>query len=149
MTAPAIRVKAMLVAPNLERTAHAVSRNSPTLENPDGYHRLIGGSVEFGEGHRETIIREVREELDAEIHSLTLLGVVENIFEIDGTAGHEIVFLYSGELEPPPAEVGATLIESDGAVMPVVWRAFADEAEPLPLYPVDARSWLAAVRGAN
>lgn len=33
--------------------------NSPTEENPDGYHRLIGGSVEMGETHREAIVREI------------------------------------------------------------------------------------------
>ena len=39
-----IRVKAMLIAPNTGRTAHAVSLNAPTIENPAGYHRLIGGT---------------------------------------------------------------------------------------------------------
>jgi len=31
-----IRVKAMLVAPNRDLTAHAVSLNAPTQENVDG-----------------------------------------------------------------------------------------------------------------
>ena len=39
-----IRVKAMLIAPNLEHTAHAVTLNAPTVENPRGFHRLIGGN---------------------------------------------------------------------------------------------------------
>ncbi len=149
MTSAAIRPKAMLVAPNLGRTAHVVSLNPPTLENPDGYHRLIGGSVEFGESHREAIVREVREELSAEIADLTYLGAVESIFAIDGAPGHEMVFLYTGTLHPAPAELGGSLTESDGAVMPVVWRAFDDDAEPLPLYPAAARRWLVAARGAN
>lgn len=50
-----IRVKAMLIAPNDAFTAHAVSLNPPTAENPNGYHRLIGGSVELGESHRDAI----------------------------------------------------------------------------------------------
>ena len=137
-----IRVKAMLVAPNVDGTGHAVSLNAATAENPDGYHRLIGGSVEFGETHREAIVREVDEELGATIHDLEYLAAVENIFRIDGVLGHEIVFLYSGRLEPQPAEVSATLTESDGSVVPVRWRPVADEAEPLPLYPAGVLPWI-------
>lgn len=130
-----IRVKAMLVAPNAQGTAHAVSVNSSTAENPGGYHRLIGGSVELGETHIDAVRREVREELSAAIRDLSYLGVVENIFRIDGEVGHEIVFVYTGTLDPEPAATGATLMESDGAVVPVVWRGFDDDAEALPLYP--------------
>jgi ADP-ribose pyrophosphatase YjhB (NUDIX family) len=130
-----IRVKAMLVAPNMQGTAHAVSVNAATAENPDGFHRLIGGSVELGETHIDAVRREVREELSAAIHELSYLGVVENIFRIDGEVGHEIVFVYTGCLDPEPAAEGATLTESDGMVVPVVWRSFDDDAEALPLYP--------------
>lgn len=130
-----IRVKAMLVAPNVQGTAHAVSVNAATAENPGGYHRLIGGSVEVGETHIDAVRREVREELSATIRDLSYLGVVENIFHLDGDVGHEIVFVYTGRLDPEPAAEGATLTESDGAVVPVVWRSFDDAAEVLPLYP--------------
>lgn len=130
-----IRVKAMLVAPSADGAAHAVSLNPPTSEHPLGYHRLIGGSVEPGESHREAIVREVREELAAAIRDLTYLDVVENIFRINGVLGHEVVFVYSGCLEPEPARIGATLTESDGSVVPVVWRPFDDQDEPLPLFP--------------
>jgi len=54
----------------------------------------IGGRVEFGESSRQAIIREVREELGAEILDLELLGVLENLFTFDGGPGHEIVFVY-------------------------------------------------------
>lgn len=139
-----IRVKAMLIALNDDGTAHAVSLNRPTAENPQGHHRLIGGSVELGETHHDAIVREVDEELGARIHDLTYLSAVENIFRIDGELGHEVVFLYAGRLDPPPAPAGATLTEIDGSVVPVVWRPVDDEHEPLPLYPAAARDWLAA-----
>ena len=61
--------------------------------------------------------------------------MVENIFQLDGEIGHEIVFVYTGRLDPEPAATGATLIESDGSVVPVVWRSFDDDVEALPLYP--------------
>ena len=141
-----IRVKAMLVAPDVDLTAHAVSLNPPTAEHPTGYHRLIGGSVELGESHRDAVVREVHEELGATIRDLTFLAALESIFRIDGTLGHEVVFLYSGRLEPQPAREGATLTEIDGSVVPVVWRPFDDDAEPLPLFPAAAVEWVRAVR---
>lgn len=137
-----IRVKAMLIAPNDDFTAHAVSLNPPTRENPDGYHRLIGGSVEPGESHRDAMLREVNEELGATIRDLDFLTTVENVFRIDGTLGHEIVFLYSGRLDPLPALADAFLTEADGSVAPVVWRPFCDEQESLPLYPSATVPWV-------
>jgi ADP-ribose pyrophosphatase YjhB (NUDIX family) len=137
-----IRVKAMLIAPNEELSAHAVSLNMPTAENPGGYHRLIGGSVQLGESHRDAIVREVHEELGATVHDITYLAAVENIFRIDGELGHEIVFLYSGRLDPPPATANATLTEIDGNVVPVVWRSFREDDESLPLYPTAALAWV-------
>jgi ADP-ribose pyrophosphatase YjhB (NUDIX family) len=136
-----IRVKAMLLAPNPARTAHAVSLNPPTAEHPAGYHRLIGGSVELGETHRDAVIREVREELGADVDDLELVDVIENIFRIDGHLGHEIVFVHTGRLDPLPAPSGATLTESDGSVVPVVWRPLDDHAEALPLYPAVPGGW--------
>jgi ADP-ribose pyrophosphatase YjhB (NUDIX family) len=43
---------------------------------------------------RDAIVREVEEELSAEITELELLGVLENVFRFDGSPGHEIVFVY-------------------------------------------------------
>jgi len=132
----------MLIAPNTDFTAHAVSLNAPTKENPDGYHRLIGGSVELGELHRDAICREVAEELGATVANLSLLTTIENIFTMDGELGHEIVFVYSGRLIPEPAAQGATLTESDGTIVPVVWRSISGDGETVPLYPSAVEPWV-------
>ncbi|PKH38929.1 NUDIX domain-containing protein [Nocardioides alpinus] len=142
-----IRVKAMLVALGPDGTRHAVSRNPPTRENPDGYHRLVGGSVELGETHRAAIEREVGEELGATIDDLTFLAAVESIFQINGVLGHEIVFLYSGRLDPQPVSSGATLTESDGSVVPVVWLPLNDADPVLPLYPAAVAPWITGLPG--
>ena len=55
----------------------------------------VGGRVEFGEVSRDAIVREVREELSADITELELLGVLENVFRFRGSPGHEIVFVYN------------------------------------------------------
>lgn len=137
MLADHIKVKAMIIAPSADGTAHAVSVHGRSQENPEGFHRLIGGSVELGETAREAMIREVDEELGASISDLRQLGVVENVFTYNGDIGHEIVFVFTGRLSPMPTEVDATLTEIDGSVVPVVWRPFADQDE-VPLFPVGA-----------
>ncbi|MFF5626561.1 NUDIX domain-containing protein [Microbacterium sp. NPDC012755] len=137
-----IRVKAMLIAPHPDGSRHLVSRNAPTTENPDGYDRLVGGSVELGETHREAIIREVREELDSAILDLVHVGVVENIFRFNGELGHEIVALYTGRLASMPPSEGGALTESDGSTVPVVWRPFDDAQLTVPLYPAAANEWI-------
>lgn len=142
-----IRVKAMLLAPDASRSSHAVSLCAPTAENPLGYHRLIGGSVELGERHRDALVREVDEELGARVHDLVLLTVIENVFHLDGVLGHEIVFVHEGRLDPPPPRQGGVLTESDGSVVPVVWRPVDDAAEPLPLYPDAVAPWARGLAG--
>ena len=139
-----IRVKAMLIALNEDASAHAVTLNVPTAENPEGYHRLIGGSVDLGETHREAVLREVHEELGAAVDDLELHTAVENIFHIDEVLGHEIVFLYTGRLNPLPVETGATLTESDGSVVPIAWRSVHDHDDALPLYPTGTQDWVSA-----
>lgn len=139
---PTIQVKAMLIAPNESFTAHAVSLLPPTAQNPAGYHRLIGGGVEFGETCAEAIRREVREELGARISQLQFLGTVESVFAVNDRPGHEVVALYSGVLDPSPATTDARLTESDGTDVPVVWRSFDESSEALPLYPAAAVAYV-------
>ncbi|MGN6605449.1 MAG: NUDIX domain-containing protein [Jatrophihabitans sp.] len=138
----------MLIAPNADLQAHAVSVHPATTESPFGYHRLIGGSVELGETGRDAMVREVAEELSASIDGLTLLGVVENIFRVGGVLDHEVVFVYTGRLRPEPALVGASLMESDGSSVPIVWRPFDDDGERVPLYPAGAIPWVRHVQRA-
>lgn len=72
------------------------------------WYRPLGGGIEFGERAIDTLHRELREEIDAEIKNLRYLGTLENIFTtIDGERGHEIVLVFDG------AFVDATLYECE------------------------------------
>jgi hypothetical protein len=57
-------------------------------------------------------------------------------------SGHEIAFLYVGRLDPLPALSDASLTETDGSLVPLVWRSVRDEQETLPLYPSGAVAWV-------
>lgn len=60
----------------------------------DHYCRPLGGEIEFGERGAEAIVREIREELGAEIEDVRRLGTLENLFTCEGEPGHEIVLVY-------------------------------------------------------
>ncbi|MBK8470438.1 MAG: hypothetical protein IPL45_11850 [Actinomycetales bacterium] len=51
----------------------------------------------------------MREELGASIRDLVYLGVVESISSMNGRVGHEIVFVYSGRIDPEPAREAPSL----------------------------------------
>src|SRR4051812_13941961 len=61
------------------------------------FARPLGGGVEFGEHSSEALVREIREEIAAEVENLELVGVLESIFNYEGEQGHEMVFVYDAE----------------------------------------------------
>lgn len=134
-----IRTKAMAVLLNTARTHHVVIRFIGTTTDPQHFHRLVGGSVELGELSVDAVVREISEELGTILREPRLLGVLENLFVYEGAPGHEVVFLYSGELADPgtvPSEGG--WFQDNGVPMFVEWRAVDDSGHEWPLYPSGA-----------
>ncbi|MFS0727647.1 NUDIX hydrolase [Paenibacillus sp. 1P07SE] len=62
------------------------------------FYRPIGGTVEYGESSKLAVIREVKEEINAEITEPRLLFVIENLFTYLNQLGHEVDFIYEAEL---------------------------------------------------
>ena len=62
------------------------------------FYSPLGGSLDFGETAEQAIRREMREEVHSDLKNLRLLEVVENLFTFEGKKGHEIEFMYSGDL---------------------------------------------------
>lgn len=91
------------------------------------FYRPLGGGIEFGESSKETICRELREELNLELdeESLRYLGTLENIYIFNGTPGHEIVFIYDGILKEPEAYERAEILgnELNGENIRAVWKS--------------------------
>jgi ADP-ribose pyrophosphatase YjhB (NUDIX family) len=127
-------VKAMAVIRRHHDGALLVSEYAGPDAAP--FHRPLGGHVEFGEYARETVHREFQEEIGQRLKGVRLLGVVENIFQWQGSSQHEIVFLFTAAFADPAAyEIGEQRILDDtDAWTRVVWRA-RGTAGP-PLYPV-------------
>lgn len=101
------------------------------------FYRPLGGAIEFGEYGRDCMIREIREEMGAEIRDLTYLGTVENVFVYDGKAGHEIALVYEGNF----ADLHIYRVESircrnNGEKFIAGWKPVAELREgKAPLYP--------------
>ncbi len=87
-------------------------------------YRPLGGTIEFGERGQETVIRELREEIGAEVTNLRFLGVLENFFTLEGALGHEIVLAYEGDLvDKSFYERDAVPVEEDfGMTFTAFWK---------------------------
>jgi ADP-ribose pyrophosphatase YjhB (NUDIX family) len=100
------------------------------------FYRPLGGGIDFGETAGAAVRRELREELDAEILDVRLLGVLENIFHAFGGDGHEIAFIFDCRLADPALYerdlVGEIL---DDAGVKVRWRSLSSFTPDGPLYP--------------
>jgi ADP-ribose pyrophosphatase YjhB (NUDIX family) len=102
------------------------------------YARTLGGAIEFGEHAADAIRREMREELGADILRPRLLGVLENIFELQGHRHHEIIFVFDADF------ADATLYDRTGlqvneaaCIEPARWVSIDAFGDDLPIYPRD------------
>ena len=101
------------------------------------YARPLGGGVELGETSEQTIVREIREEIAADVRDLKLLGVLENLFELEGQQRHEVVFVYDGQfLESSLYEKPEIPLLEGGWVTGAIWRPLDWFSEECMLTPV-------------
>ncbi len=103
------------------------------------YYRPLGGTIEFGELGDQALIREMREELGAEIENVRYLGLCENLFHApDGRAAHEIVLLYEADLADKTLYEKEEMlsVEDSGETFRVLWKPLATfRRGEAPLYP--------------
>jgi 8-oxo-dGTP pyrophosphatase MutT (NUDIX family) len=115
------------------------------------FYRPLGGEIEFGETGAQAVVRELREELGAEVRDLRFLGTLENLYTFDGRPGHEIVLVYDGALADRTLYEREVLhgAEDDGQPFRARWvPAAAGPGEP-PLYPEGLASLLRAPAGSD
>lgn len=97
----------------------------------------VGGGVELGETSREALIREIEEELSAELSDIALLGVLENIFTFKGEQGHEIMFVYDARFVDESMYQQSEIVgrEAGRQLFSAYWIDPFDPPGNRPLYP--------------
>ncbi len=103
------------------------------------FYRPLGGGIEFGERGCDALVREMREELGAEVTDVRYLGTVENIFSHQGKRGHEIVLLYEGRFTDPALYEQETFAsaQDNGVPIEVSWKPLADFEAGAFLVPLE------------
>jgi 8-oxo-dGTP pyrophosphatase MutT (NUDIX family) len=116
-----IRCKAMCVC-SYQESILVASGEDP--QNGATFYRPLGGSIEFGETSQSAIVREIKEEIGADIIDVKLLGVLESLFEFEGKRCHEVVFIYDAELVDEKLYAQKTIIgqETDGSEISATWQ---------------------------
>jgi 8-oxo-dGTP pyrophosphatase MutT (NUDIX family) len=114
------------------------------------FYRPLGGTIEFGEHSRDTIRREMIEEIHAEVTDLRYLGTLENIFSYEGQPGHEIVQVYDGRLVDPSLYAQETIEGYEADIdepIKVTWKRLSEfgPGKP-PVYPDGLLRLLETVR---
>jgi len=104
------------------------------------FYRPIGGKIEFGEYGHDTIMREVMEEINADVADIHYLGTLENIFVYDGNPGHEIVMVYDGRFVDESFNDDDIVVrgtDDNEILFDAVWKPidFFREDNAPPLYP--------------
>lgn len=79
------------------RDGHVLAQKGRDAVKGSSYLRAIGGGIEFCETAEAALRREFYEELGVELGAVQLLGVIENIFEYEGSPGHEMVHVFAVE----------------------------------------------------
>lgn len=92
------------------------------------YYRFVGGTVEFGERAIDTVVREVKEELNEDVIISNLFTIIENIFVCDGLPGHEIMYIFSGKFLNEEMYIlnESFMTEADGTKLRCAWIKLED-----------------------
>ena len=82
------------------RAAAVITHNNKILAHKDlaeGHYALLGGRIAIGEDSRQTIKREIFEEMGKEIEITEYLATIENFFPWKGRTTHEFQIVYRAE----------------------------------------------------
>jgi 8-oxo-dGTP pyrophosphatase MutT (NUDIX family) len=125
-TAPR-RVRALALAVLLHRD-HVLCAEGYDVVKAEHFYRPLGGEIEFGEPAAAAAVRELREELGRGVEVRAPLGVTENLFEFNGSPGHEVCFEFVCEFaaDAAPADLAPLRALEGGRGFTARWLPLAE-----------------------
>lgn len=112
-----------------------------------GYYFLPGGRAELQEPAKETLRREMQEELQVDVTVGRLLWVVENFFNFEGMDFHELgmYFLMTFPEDSPVNDTSKTFALQEGRhAFTLLWHSL-DDLGTVPIYPSILETALQAI----
>ena len=126
----------------------AVQNGKVLLQKPtnEDFYAFPGGHVEFGETNEETLIREFKEEIGADIAVKELKWVAETFFPWGESPCHQICLYYAIEItDEDIPKYGMFMakehIEGRNFDLEFHWIPI-DETDKIEMYPQDAKTLL-------
>lgn len=138
-----------------QSTQEEVARAIITLGNQvlvcrgqgQSFTHLPGGHVEAGENPASALLRELREELGRDATEVRSLGILENVYDKQGTTIHETQHLFAVKLFPVLAE---QVPERKEPWLEVLWAPIQDLNRPeINLMPPSVIPYVMQVAGGN
>ena len=121
---------------NTRPITHCIFRKGDSILVAKGYdrekgeifYRPPGGKIEFGEYSWATIRRQIKEAIGEEIKNLSFIGPLESIFQYEGNACHEIVFIFEGEFVNKRMYTKDEIVTqgNHGSTFSVEWKPLRD-----------------------
>ncbi|MBS4172819.1 NUDIX domain-containing protein [Bacillus sp. FJAT-49736] len=91
------------------------------------FYRPIGGTIELGERSEEALVREYKEEIQADIFVIQYLTCIENIYKIEENIGHEITQIHLVEFKDKGLyERDSFLVTEGDKITKAVWISIKD-----------------------
>lgn len=108
------------------------------------FARPLGGGIDFGEHSRDAVVREIREELGAEITNIDFVCMMESIYMYLGKPGHEIVFVYDARfVDESLYEQSALQVTEGKRSFKAKWRSLDElKADNILLVPEGLEAFL-------
>ena len=84
---------------NFRVAALIIKNNKVLLESCSSFFNLPGGRVKMGELSKDSLVRELEEEMGIVVKNVKLVQICENIFNWMEKIQHEILLVYKVEIE--------------------------------------------------